>query len=354
MTRGFTLIELLISVGIIAILAGMLMPMLAVVRNTTRRSETEFVLKRIDTALRQFKVDWGVMPYQSAYPDPIPAKSAGGFPNRLYYHLGSDISWTGTAPTDAERVKADMDTAEARYDETTASPLKFVNADTGDAVGTSRVNRQAREQVRLGALSGNLDMRGVVITSAAGATVTDRSGTAVLTAPASSAITNGPGWACDYLNGQLDARFHPGTAILDSWGNPLIYLHRALPAIRTTDNSYPILRFGMGANCISPTATDGPGPDLRGAINRPQLLYAGRIRLASVSGDGKTLPAISPWLPDAANLMASDSRYFSAPGFEGDFELWSAGRDGLFRYMRNDSANTDNIAVVRYHKGLLP
>jgi len=354
MRRGFTLIEMLISISIIMMLVGMLMPMLAVVRNATMRSETEFVLKRVDTALRQFKIDWGVMPYQSSYPDPVPPDTAGGFPNRLFYHLGTDIGNTGPSPTDAERIKADMDTAEARYDETTASPLKFVSADTnGNALGASRLNRQAREQVRLGVLSGNLDMRGVVFTNSSGVLV-DRSGTQVLSAAASAANASGPGWACDYLNGQLDARFHFGSAVLDSWGFPLVYLHRTLPAIRTADNSYPIMRFGMGANCISPTAVDGPGPALRGAVNRPQLLYAGRIRLADVVADGQALPAISPWLPDPANRMASDARWFSAPGFETDCELWSTGRDGAFAYMRDHPSNKDNIAVVPYLKGLLP
>jgi prepilin-type N-terminal cleavage/methylation domain-containing protein len=353
-TRGFTLIELLISISIIAILAGMLMPMLGIVRESTKRSETEFVLKRIDTALRQFKADWGVLPYQTSYPDPVPAGASGGFPNRLWYHVGSDISWAGPAPSDAERVKADMDAAEARYDETTASPLKFLNADTGNTLGTSRVNRQAREQVRLGALSGNLSMCGVVISNSAGSVVTDRSGIAVLTAPDSAAITAGPGWACDYLAGQLDARFRSGGTIRDSWGSPLIYLNRTLPAIRTADNSYPIQRYGMGANCIHPTDVDGPGPNLRGAVNRPQLLYNGRIRLAGVAGDGQAPPVINPWFPDGTQLMHSDVRYYSAPGYEDDFELWSAGRNTNFAYMRDDPVNADNIAVIKYNKGLAP
>ncbi|MBA3848160.1 MAG: type II secretion system protein, partial [Planctomycetes bacterium] len=55
MRRGFTLIELMVVMTIIALLAGLLMPFISMASRNARRTATQAVMRKVDTALRQFK-----------------------------------------------------------------------------------------------------------------------------------------------------------------------------------------------------------------------------------------------------------------------------------------------------------
>lgn len=355
---GLTLLELLIVVAVIALLAGMLMPVLGIVKRAMKRSATEMVLKRTDTALRMFRTDWGVYPTQASYPEPFTGRD---FPNRLYYHVGTDISWTadGSGTSPAERVQADMATAESKFDDRNPTPgLTFVVADITSgktAKNAARLNRMAREQARLAVLAGNLDHRGPVITHG-GATLADRRATPILgVGERSSAAAPGPGWAHDYLGGSLEARYRNGDTILDAWGNALVYLCQAVPGVKATNNPgmdtlLMHRNFGLGPMGFDPTT--GPAPALV-AAGRAKLLYYGRIRLSATdAGDGQPTPTHPTWFPDLADLRHADARYYCPPGQETEFELWSAGPDRAFDYLRDDPDNADNIAAVRYEKEL--
>lgn len=367
MRRGFTLIELLVVIGVICMLMAMAMPMLSVVRNMMRRSSTEYVLKRTDTALRLFKADWGIYPCQASYPDPF---SGAGFPNRLAYQIGSEID----APQ-ADLVRADMATAARQYDEANvASTIKYVAATDmsprysgGHAIAC---NRSAREQVRLAVLSGNLTMRGPIITHMTDAGVisvkSDRSATLVLGSP-TSATAVGPGWAGDYLNGELDRAFRDGQAVLDAWGKPLVYINRSVPGVTTANTKVSGVELGqdvaprnydvaLGATGFEiNTSVAGLAQTVKNA-NRQRLLYFGRIRLDdNNAGDG--LPVLTstsdPLLPYPGKLMQSDMRYFCLRGYELEFELWSVGRNGSFSYVRDAAENNDNLAITPYNKAKL-
>jgi hypothetical protein len=79
----------------------------------------------------------------------------------------------------------------------------------------------------------------------------------------------------------------------------------------------------------------------------------GRIRLSATDcGWGEPTPVDAIYFPTANRLMDSDIRYYAAPGFERDFELWSSGVDGRFCWRRSDASNRDNLAARRYGKGL--
>lgn len=129
------------------------------------------------------------------------------------------------------------------------------------------------------------------------------------------------GWRGEYLSeaiaregtgGHIDVDA-TGTALVDAWGRPFIYVSTVRPGVRgfthaLTTTIFPIAieqRYNMG----------------------PQ---------------GRT----------ATTVMASDIRTTAAAGQIYEFELWSAGPDGAFAAMRNDAVNRDNIAVMPYLKGL--
>lgn len=367
MKRGFTMIELLIAVGIVSMLLAMAMPMYGVVRHMMKRTATEYVLKRTDTALRLFKADWGIYPCQAVYPEPF---TGAGFPNRLFYQVGSDID-----PDQADRVRADMATAALQYDEANAaSTIKYTSADMSPLFsGTHAIqlNRSAREQVRLAVLAGNLTMRGPVIThmTAAGTLTVkaDRSGTRVLASPTSDTAGVGPGWAADYLAGELEAAFRDGQSIRDAWGRPLVYINQSVPGVTTGNtrvsgtemwqNNAP-RNYDMALGPIGfevDTSVPGLAQTLKTA-NRQRLFYWGRIRLDERNaGDGQPVPtsASDPLLPYPGRLLQSDMRYWCLHGYEVEFELWSAGRDGRFSYIRDAAENADNVAVVPFNKAKL-
>lgn len=59
---GFTLIEMLVVVAIIAILAGILLPVLTQVRSYTKRTKAKEVVYQTKTAFKQYLVDYRKFP----------------------------------------------------------------------------------------------------------------------------------------------------------------------------------------------------------------------------------------------------------------------------------------------------
>lgn len=55
---------------------------------------------------------------------------------------------------------------------------------------------------------------------------------------------------------------------------------------------------------------------------------------------------------DATDSLASDIRTTASPAFRQEFELWSAGIDGRFAGLRSAAGNADNLSVTAYNKGL--
>jgi prepilin-type N-terminal cleavage/methylation domain-containing protein len=351
---GLTLIELLVVMAIIAVLIGMLMPMIGVTMRTVQRTRTEVVLRKVDAALRQFRGEFGVYPYQLAYPDLDAGERLADRPNRLGYHLARDL-----AEADRQRVLADMDAAAGAYcDENAAAPLRFTVADAGGANRAALLNRMGRQRARLALLAGDTAVGGTCFVSATSGAVVDRRGTPALSGAAASA--DRPGWAHDYLAGDLGPlAIDPEThAIRDDYGTPLAYVSQNLPGIvgtRDIINGEQLRPFdsrlvGLGPQGFAPTA--GPGPGLV-AQGRLALLCSGRIRLSRTdAGDGQPTPTDAERFPDREDLMHSDVRYYAAPGYEAEFELWSAGPDRGFAWMRDAQANRDNIAVSPYLRGL--
>ena len=327
--RGFTLLELLVVVAIIALLAGMAMPLIAMARQASRVSATRSVMARVDAALREFKTDYRVYPYQRTYAD----LDAGEEPaNRLAYQLGRNIS-----AAQRDLVLKDVAAAAAQYAYSFTNwadgprgPLAYLLADVMNGEVQASVvtlNRMAQERVRIRVLSGDVDAIGQLIRRGDGTTVRDLRAKRVL-ATAFSAGGDGPGWAVDYLAGELDPRAVSGQQILDGWRRPMAYICRTAPGCRPTT----VLLYRNTASLADLSLYD--------------LDPLGRIRLDA------GLDVDTAFLPDPATLRHSDRRVYAAPGFEDEFELWSCGRDGAMGWMRDDARNRDNIGASDYDRSI--
>jgi hypothetical protein len=337
-----------------------------------KRTSTLATMHKVDTALGLFKTEQRVYPwdfylrersaagFNATYPD---LDGGEKWSNRLAYHLATDPDTApGYGPGVLAAVRADLVTARSRFgfdlgqdsngngridkaDVPTESPasladagLTFRTADqlpyaytngaqplwNGFGPGTPPsqrwqlpiyLNRLAQVRFGLAVIAGATGVRGPRIgrTNGPNGVVNgvDRSGTRVLPNPASAAS---PGWACDYLGMDLVRSERRGEEILDAWGTPLVYVCQVLP--------------GMAPNLAWPLDSvqlKGVDPAVYG------LAATGRLPTTQRNGDIRTTAARS---------------------FVNSYELWSAGYDHAFAWMRDDRRNLDNVAAGPYMRDL--
>lgn len=390
---AFTLVELLVVLAVIAVLAGMFTALLGIAGRVAKRTNSESTMRKVATAIRMFQRDNGVLPYQARYPVPGAAPglalvkgwndypdavtSADPFPNALFRRLGR------TPPVaEQDAVHAAAATAGAKfayYARTrsvgastveTASTLTFrkeyilplrllvnTNLDTNDSTVAGRLcsylNRAAADRARRAVYAGALDLEGPLLSAPTSTTpALDLSTTPLLSAAEMGSATTG--WCDDYLDGGLAAKDHRGDAVLDAWGNPLVYVGMVVPRQRSTTawiyntvvKSQDLVWYGLGATGYR--ANTGPWAELV-AARRWRVLQGGRVTVGGNALDNRPAGVLTG---NPGSAMDSDRRWFAAPGLELDFELWSAGPDGAFAWKRSDLANRDNVPAFAYDRGL--
>ncbi len=328
-SNGFTLIELLVVIGILMVLLGLLLPILSLAERESRKSATRTVMVKVDTALRLFRSEIGPYPYQAKYADLAAGES---WTNRLYYHLGTDI-----ADDDRIKVKADADAAGAIYStnaitgDPPTSPHAYKEFDiwnnSNQAVGHDICNIMAEERVRLAVYSGHPKITGGVLSVPYYKVRRVLPTTPLLATPASEAR---PGWAKDYLKGELPRRHVAGDAILDAWNRPIIYVCQVVEGMISAPS---------------------------GSVGYVNAYYAGlhplgRRSLADWDAITNEPLAAGPGLPDATVLRRSDRRLWAPRGLELEFELWSAGPDGLADWMRDAVVNRENVSLQAYDRDI--
>jgi type II secretory pathway pseudopilin PulG len=369
--RAFTLVELLVVLCIVTLLTGLLMPMVGLAKRSSMRTVSKAIMGKVEAALRQFKADYKGYPYQLAYAD-----EGQPWTNALNYNIGTDI-----IQHDQDAVKADMAAAAGNYvfsssnnwnrtsvhtfvpnrqnGQSSNDPWNSPESDVAPNYAYQPVvngawywnyspitpacvmlNRLAAERANELMLVGAINTGGVVMQDIQSGPTRgnlthhgrDLSATPLVASPASQ---QHPGWAKDYLQGEIDAKYIRGDAILDAWFHPLIYICQVQPGCE-----YAFGQIQNQAVDIGNPAVYGLAPRGRRAL---QPFYPGTS--TPIVGDPQTLP-------DTTQLMHSDMRAWSAPGYELEFELWSAGPDGRMSWWRDDLANRDNIPCGDYNRGI--
>lgn len=391
--QAFTLIELLVVLAVIGVLSGSFMALLGLAGRQARRTNSEATMRKVSTAIRMFQRDNGVLPYQARYPVagagasvvrvqgfndyPDTVSPTEPFPNILFRRLGQSLSTTeqdavhAVAATAAgkyayyARVRSSSSGSielgsALTYNKAYIQPLDGlvnINLDLTSTVTSSRLcsylNRAAADRARRAVYAGALDLDGPLIAAPTStAPVQDLTATPLLTGPEIGSLTTG--WCDDYLDGGLSAKDHRDDAVLDAWGNPLVYVGMVVPRQRSTSawiyntvvKSQDLVWYGLGSTGYR--ANTGPWSDLV-AAHRWRVLQNGRVTVGGNAVDNRPAGVLTG---NPGGAMDSDRRWFAAPGLELDFELWSAGPDGRFAWTRSDPANRDNVPVFAYDRGL--
>lgn len=404
--RGFTLIELLIVIAIGAMLMGMLSAMLSLAQRQARFANTKALMAQVDQAIRMFRTEMRIYPWQSdlgtapaepaawgndlawrlAWKPPASGSGTPGDPDRITYmrNFQSDLaavqgafrfvngcnvppSGDGSEGTHAFRIETQTATSRTNLLVGTGSihqsltsinnyatrwiPGTPVNGNdcTGDALALTQM---AAEVTTLAYTAGQMptqaptgidpalpadkalhpeeDERYPSMTISKASTIPyryfpynkagfygDDSRGPVLT----SATAKAHGWRGSYLAEALNDGSNGGhrdvdaggDAIVDAWGHPLIYVCTVRPGVR------------------------GYMPGLTTSI---------------LSGTREERYGMGPQGRAATSSLDSDIRTAAAGPYVYEFELWSAGPDGIFAGARNDPGNRDNLSIVDYRRGL--
>ena len=133
---GFTLIELLVVISIIAILAGLLLPVVSKVMDNAKKVETKSTATQIVTAVKSYQTDYGQYPVPTSAPagQDYTYTNAAGNANLFSVLMATD---TAATSTNTRRIKY----FEGRDAKSTTAPRSgFVPTGSGGNKGNKTNN----------------------------------------------------------------------------------------------------------------------------------------------------------------------------------------------------------------------
>jgi prepilin-type N-terminal cleavage/methylation domain-containing protein len=313
--RAFTLVELLVVIGIIVILIGILLPMVVKAMKQANRMRIASDLNAISASLNAYKADFGDYPriiYQPVPPNYNGTGSGAAVLGKALLGLGDSVTnpFSATVPYVA-----------------------------GQIVSYSSIEYQAMQAVPLG----NTPAEGSaywapipLITAADGA--------------------NGPGFSIRAGQGHVYGPYLPpdkfktrGLAILDSFGNPILY-YAANPAHPTITVQGAAANYGSKSSVggvsnsyvgTAPGVTPGLAPATPTAPCQSLYNYSDNDTVALNAANGSTTDFI-PAFPDICVMQAmlgdynmngyidSTATTTETAATTAPFLLWSAGPDGVY------------------------
>lgn len=113
-SRAFTLIELLIAMAILAVIGGAMMTMLTVAQRQAKITNTKSILMKVDQAVRLFRNDMKIYPWQSDL------SGADSDPAKLGNNLAFRLAWRPDAAAGEKRdyqkrLQADLNAIHAKF-----------------------------------------------------------------------------------------------------------------------------------------------------------------------------------------------------------------------------------------------
>ena len=315
--QAFTLIELLVVIGILVILAGFLVPSIIYGQEQRDKTANAGLLHTVDKSLGIFKSrnGFGLAPAWQA------THSNTTYGNHLFYKLSTQMS--DTAKIEFKTAITDSDTSRrTRY------PMDIIDPYRGDYAWGSWSNS---EDAAISLPSWRQSTRWRYYNN-----ILNEFKKRDLYQLKSEMYTSDILQISDIGKSNIgeweDEEGNTHEAVLDIFGNPIIYAYKYDPGVPEKKYSGSLSRGFKG---LADTSTlDGDGL-IKSDTVYIDILEGGRATITDANKDGD--------LED--DWAASDIRTSALSGFEKEHELWSAGPDGLFDAIRGSSVNEDNLSI---------
>ena len=384
---GFTLIELLMVMSIIAMLAGLLVPLMDLAKTRAKQSVSLSIMAKLDAGIRAFRSDMRIYPRQTDL------GNADTDASRWTNNLGFRLNYSPTADY-AARLQADLAAIHTAF--------YFVN---GVTVGTGTPpacdgTHVFRSPDWMGSQFGITNIMMNPGTLKLPDTAFALNGTAGLYV---QTVIPGPVQysqvlsrladeltSLKFLSGQMpvlapqgidpcdpaDKALYPSEdaryAILYiQRGASPVMLYNYVPYNKGADARGPVLtaanaqsqgfRGDYLANQLDKRYYDSAGSAILDAYGNPIVYICDvdppMMSFSSPMAKGGAVPIASRYGMggrgrSATRLLQSDIRNTAGAAYQYEFELWSAGPDGRFVALRSDAANKDNVPFMPYVRGL--
>jgi len=341
-TSGFTLVELLVVIGIIVILIGLLLPMIVKAMRQGNRARIASDLNAISAALEAYKGDFGDYP-RIIYLSPLPSPPYNG--------TGSGAALLGKALLGLGDSKTAQYSSSSTY--TIGQIVSYnVSGGTADFEATQSVPANTAPA------EGSAYWAPIPMTTAGDGA--DGPGFRVrLTTPPSGRVY-GPYLAPDKFKTR-------GLAIVDSFGNPILY-YAANPSHPVITVQGTAANFGSSSSAggvsnsyvgTAPGVTPNQAPAAPTAPCQSLYDYSDNDTVALNTANNSTTDFI-PAFPDISVMEAmlgdynmdgyidSTNNYTETAATTASFLLWSAGPDGQYGPV------APNANAATYFKSLSP